>query len=214
MASRPSFVAAFLTAGASRAPEPRGSAQLVRLEPRRRHLLAEAVEGPRPAIGMPRSSRYQLRQPVTQTVVLRRLDARGLEARRSPPRSALTSRQRPARSSSMSCSDVADLQLGDLDQREVADRTVRAVQHEEVREAGDRDRQVGDRPLRPHRRRADRPSRPTTSIGRRKRSTRKPVASTSTSSSCSRPSRVRTPSGSTRSMPSVTSSAFGCWIAW
>jgi hypothetical protein len=46
-----------------------------------------------------------------------------------------------------------------------------------------------------------------------KRSARKPVASTSTSSSCSRPSAVSTPFGSIRSIGEVTSSAFGRWIA-
>ena len=61
--------------------------ELEGLELRRGHLLAEAVEGPRPAAGMPRSSRYQLRQPVAQIVFLRGLDALGLEAARSPRRS-------------------------------------------------------------------------------------------------------------------------------
>ena len=57
------------------------------------------------------------------------------------------------------------------------------------------------------------PSRPVTAIGRMNASAWNPVASTSTSSSCSTPSTVRTPAGSIRSIATSTSSAFGDWIA-
>src|SRR5205085_7730541 len=47
--------------------------------------------------------------------------------------------------------DVVELQLGHVDEREVADRAVGPVEHEQVRELGYRDRQVGRGSLGPHR---------------------------------------------------------------
>ena len=112
--------------------------------------------------GMPRSSRYQLRQPVTQIVCFAASTRVGFERLRRARASALISRHSPDAQPVDELHDVAELQLGDLDQREVADRAVRAVEHEEVREVRDRDRQVRVGPRRPRRRRASTPSRPMT----------------------------------------------------
>ena len=162
--------------------------------------------------GMPRSSRYQLRQPVTQIVFF----AASTRAASNASIAVPCRRDLAALAGAEPVDelhDVAELQLGDLDQREVADRTVRAVEHEEVREAR-APRSTGTRSA----------ARPTAS------SRRHAVAPDDRHRAHERvrleagrehehvelvqpPSRVRTPVGSMRSIASVTSSAFGCWIA-
>ena len=76
-------------------------------------------------IGMPRSSRYQLRQPELQIVVARGLDALGLELLGGRRRDVDLARAAGAEQLDQLL-DVAELDLRDLDQREVADRAVRA----------------------------------------------------------------------------------------
>ena len=114
-----------------------------------RHLLAEAVEGPRPRGGDAAVVEVPAAAAGAPDRRLRGLDARRVEGcgRRLARRdlAALAAAELLDE-----LEDVGELQLGDLDQREVPDRSVRAVQHEEIREAGDRDREVRGRTLLPH----------------------------------------------------------------
>ncbi len=78
---------------------------------------------------------------------------RGLDARRVEGGGGLAGRADFAAAAGadlfQQLQDVAELELRDLDQREIADRPVRPVQHEEIREARDGQRQVGGRVVGP-----------------------------------------------------------------
>ena len=152
------------------------------------HLGAEAVERPRPHGGDAAVVEVPALAARDPHRVLRGFDSRRPRAAPSRRAVALISRHSPDAQPLDELHDVAELQLGDLDQREVADRAVRAVEHEEVREVRDRDREVRARARGDHASSSVTPSRPVTAIGRMNASALKPVASTSTSSSCSTPS--------------------------
>ncbi len=113
----------------------------------RAHLVPEAVAGERPRGRQPRGVEVPALAAAVPDGLRGRRPPFGVEARH---RRRATGSPRAARADRLDeLEDVAHLQLRDLDQREVADRTVGTVQHEEVGEVGDRDRQVRERPLLP-----------------------------------------------------------------
>ena len=85
----------------------------------------------------PVSSRYQLLQPVLQTVSLHPLVDRAVVAPRRPRAGPPRPRRRGARIVAQRVHHVGHLGLDHVDHRAVPEPGVRAEQHEQVREAGD-----------------------------------------------------------------------------
>ena len=98
--------------------------------------------------GMPRSSRYQLRQPVLQMVLA--AAATRSASNWSVADSGGADLPTPAGVDQLDeLHDVGELHLGDLDEGEIPHRAVGTVHHGEVGEPGYRYRQVGTRAFGP-----------------------------------------------------------------
>src|SRR4051794_19691957 len=124
------------------------SPELEAVEVGRGHHRAETVEGPRPGGRDPAVVQVPTGAARDPDGALRRVDAGRLVLLHRAHRGCdLSGAAIPEQRDQLE--DVAELTLRHLDEREVADRSVRTVDHEEVREVGHRDRQVGIRPGRP-----------------------------------------------------------------